>query len=618
MINIREKITAKKFDAIISLGADCLPALTFKTLGLADRYYPLDFLYRKQDKKYQLDMVIDFIKNDFKYFFNYDDLEFIVHKSDNNVEIHNNCTQYVFLHDLKTKDYSNDDLYKIKDKYNRRIARFYDTINNASSVLFIYMEKNNVKHISTDIFVQIWNVLCEKFPNTDINCVFFTHDRKFDKNEYKEHYLNDNVLHVQLNNDEQFTLRQNDGWWRNENLFRDLFLKYALLNKPYKINDKPKVSFLLPTYNSEKYLIQCMNSIFNQTFQDFEVLIVDDASTDATRQILESYQDERIRIIDGPNKGLAAALNVGIKEAKGEYIARIDADDIALPNRLEKQVNYLDNHKDISIVGSWQEHFGKYNSIHKAADDWQKLKIALIFRCDLCHSTLMLRKSDIIKYSLFYPEHSLQEDYELWCQAINHIKIANIPEILGMYRISGESITDAKLKELVKYEANIVVRNLREHFNIVLNKEDINLVMLRNNVYNSLSEEKQKQFEKKLKSLYEQIEQKNKEINFVSPEILRQELEYNWERICNHSSLISSPYCAKLSMQKEYKKIQIKLFCFVPIYSKEQKKGKISHKILGIPFLKIKNSQNGITSKYYFLGLPVLKISNKQSRKCDF
>ena len=104
----------------------------------------------------------------------------------------------------------------------------------------------------------------------------------------------------------------------------------------------PKVTILLPTRQSEKHLQETVKSILMQTFEDFELLVVDDASTDRTLPILREYRDERIRIIHGPEKGLASALNVGLKSAKGTYIARIDADDIMVPHRIATQVAFMD------------------------------------------------------------------------------------------------------------------------------------------------------------------------------------------------------------------------------------------------------------------------------------
>lgn len=171
----------------------------------------------------------------------------------------------------------------------------------------------------------------------------------------------------------------------------------------------PVVSVLMPTYNAEKYLKEAIDSILNQTFTDFEFLIIDDNSKDKTKKIIGKYNDKRIKLIKGPQKGLAAALNCGIKKAQGKYIARMDADDISLPARFEKQVNYLEAHPEITVLGTWQEHFGRWNFIHKAKATHEECKAELLFNCDLCHSTLMFRKEDFTKIICFIPKVPLKK-----------------------------------------------------------------------------------------------------------------------------------------------------------------------------------------------------------------
>lgn len=117
-------------------------------------------------------------------------------------------------------------------------------------------------------------------------------------------------------------------------------------------NISPKVSVVMSVYNGEKYLPETIDSILNQTFKDFEFIIINDGSTDKTAKILTSYDDPRIRIFNQENMGLTKSLNRAISLAKGEYIARMDADDISYPERLKKQVDYLNKNPDIGLVGS--------------------------------------------------------------------------------------------------------------------------------------------------------------------------------------------------------------------------------------------------------------------------
>jgi glycosyltransferase involved in cell wall biosynthesis len=117
---------------------------------------------------------------------------------------------------------------------------------------------------------------------------------------------------------------------------------------------KSRITVLMPVYNGEKYLREAIDSIFNQTFTDFEFLIVDDGSTDNSVEIINSYQNSRINLVkNDKNEGLVYTLNRGLSLAKGEYIARMDCDDISLPERLKKQIDFLDSNSEIAVVGTW-------------------------------------------------------------------------------------------------------------------------------------------------------------------------------------------------------------------------------------------------------------------------
>lgn len=147
----------------------------------------------------------------------------------------------------------------------------------------------------------------------------------------------------------------------------------------------PKVSILLPTHQSGAHLRETLDSIKAQTYQDYELLVVDDASTDQTLEILREYPDLRIQIIQGRNQGLADALNLGIKRAQGQYIARIDADDLMVPERLEKQVHFLDVHQNVIVCGGWQQYFGLSTFLHGSRLHLRNSAVqTCMFRCDLC------------------------------------------------------------------------------------------------------------------------------------------------------------------------------------------------------------------------------------------
>lgn len=198
----------------------------------------------------------------------------------------------------------------------------------------------------------------------------------------------------------------------------------------------PKVTVLMPVYNCEKYLRESIESILNQTFKDFEFLIINDGSSDKSAEIVESYKDNRINFVQNEkNIGLAASLNRGLDIAKGEYIARMDADDISLPERLEKQVRFMETNPQIGICGSWIKIFGDINYIGKYTKSHKNIISSLFTTCPLAHPTVIFRKELFNQYNLRYnPDFIVAQDYELWARASKHIVFENIQEVLLNYR----------------------------------------------------------------------------------------------------------------------------------------------------------------------------------------
>jgi glycosyltransferase involved in cell wall biosynthesis len=209
----------------------------------------------------------------------------------------------------------------------------------------------------------------------------------------------------------------------------------------------PTVSVLMPVHNGAQFLRESIDSILNQTFTDFEFLIIDDGSTDETTNIIASYTDPRIKNHRlEKNVGLPAALNSGLSLAKGTYIARMDADDISTRGRLETQVNFLNTHEEIGVVGSWARVFGTTSSyVWKNPKKPEDIKALLPFSCCLLHPTVMLRKSILEKNSLKYNEDFLSaQDYELWSKLWQRTEFANVPQVLLHYRVNDQSISHTK------------------------------------------------------------------------------------------------------------------------------------------------------------------------------
>ncbi len=205
-----------------------------------------------------------------------------------------------------------------------------------------------------------------------------------------------------------------------------------------------KLTVLMTVYNGEVYLRETIESILNQTYGDFKFLILDNASTDSSREIIRSYNDPRIELTAlAKNIGQVAALNRGLDMIATPLVARIDADDISLPRRFERQVAFMDRHPEIGVCGTHAIAFNGEEEIlwqHPVHHD--DIKVRLLFECCLVHPSVMMRKKFFDRGELRYNEqigHS--EDWELWQRASRHFHLANIPEVLVRYRVHGQSVS---------------------------------------------------------------------------------------------------------------------------------------------------------------------------------
>ena len=198
----------------------------------------------------------------------------------------------------------------------------------------------------------------------------------------------------------------------------------------------PKVSVLMPVYKTkEEYLRAAIESILKQTYEDFELLILDDCPEDDREAIVKSYKDKRIKYFQNEkNLGISASRNKLIAMAKGEYLAVFDHDDISLPTRLEKEVAYLDSHQDMGVVSCKVKTIIR-NRISKDPAEDKDIKLALMRNCVIPHPASMIRKSVLTENNIYYEEEfSPSEDYALWCRLIPYTKFHNLDEVLFWYR----------------------------------------------------------------------------------------------------------------------------------------------------------------------------------------
>ncbi|MFM7662518.1 MAG: glycosyltransferase family 2 protein [Bacteroidota bacterium] len=197
------------------------------------------------------------------------------------------------------------------------------------------------------------------------------------------------------------------------------------------MTNTPLVSVLMPVYNGEKYLKEAIDSILNQTFTDFEFLIINDGSTDTTEQIILSYEDPRIRYAKNEtNLKLIATLNKGIKLCKGRYIVRMDSDDISALDRIEKQVAFMEEHPDVGFSGTWFETFDEMGikGTSKYACEHDEICFKHLYQIHLSHGTAIFRKSILDKLNFqFDTEYAHAEDYDLFTRMSLETKLANLP-----------------------------------------------------------------------------------------------------------------------------------------------------------------------------------------------
>jgi len=207
----------------------------------------------------------------------------------------------------------------------------------------------------------------------------------------------------------------------------------------------PRVSVLMSVYNGARYLRDAVDSILGQTFTDFEFIIVDDGSTDETPAILNSYTDPRIvRLRNETNIGLTRSLNKGLVVARGEYVARQDADDVSLPRRLAKQVEFLDGHPVIGLVGSAYEEFYEDGRLQRAVQmplQPADIREQLFYGHCFCHGSAMARIRCLHAVGDYDEEYEVAQDRDLWLRLAERFDLANLPEVLYKLRISVGSVT---------------------------------------------------------------------------------------------------------------------------------------------------------------------------------
>jgi glycosyltransferase involved in cell wall biosynthesis len=216
--------------------------------------------------------------------------------------------------------------------------------------------------------------------------------------------------------------------------------------RPENFMRSPVISVVMSVYNGQKYLRESIDSILNQTYKNFEFTIINDGSEDNSLDMLLEYQtrDNRVLIVNQNNIGLTRSLNRGIKVAASEYIARQDADDISLPTRLEKQLNYMENHPEVAVIGCLGDIFNANGILQTSKAlkySREGIKRHLASKNLFMHGSAMMRKSCLAKVGFYREFFRHSQDYDLWLRLSQYFDIAILPEHLYQYRITAEAIS---------------------------------------------------------------------------------------------------------------------------------------------------------------------------------
>lgn len=310
----------------------------------------------------------------------------------------------------------------------------------------------------------------------------------------------------------------------------------------------------MPAYNAEKYIGEAIESILNQTYKDFEFIIINDGSIDRTEDIILSYDDPRIIYLKNKeNSGIVASLNNGLKQAKGQYVARMDADDISLPTRFEKQLQYMESNQHISVLGTSLILFGENVQEDKRifTSDYRKSKAELLFSPCVAHPTVMIRKEILDKNNIYYENQYFgMEDFAMWCKIAMVGEITSLSECLHYYRIHPQQITQNINNETRKRLFNLLDERMQLiKLNLEYNEKEIFMFYCLNE-FNQFDIEKIKVFINILKKIIE----KNKKYCFFDDVQLRNVIESAFIRCISNSKIsqdekkVAYSYASSLKM----------------------------------------------------------------------
>lgn len=307
-------------------------------------------------------------------------------------------------------------------------------------------------------------------------------------------------------------------------------------------DNQPLISVVMSNHNTPlNFLKKSINSILNQTYSNFEFIIVDDASTDDSVEIIKSFNDPRIKLIcNKQNLGLTRSLNKAFSICKGKYIARMDSDDVSFPKRFEKQLEFMENNKNTIVCGTWAEVIDEADNLrswefkHETIEDMDSYRIRLLFSNNplLLHPSAFFNRNLLLKYNISYDEqYEYAQDYQMWVNCSTHANCNTIQEYLLQYRTHRLAASESKRDMQDFYACQIIQKQLDSlHLTLTDETRPIHFRMLT----------RLKPYDSKTKQWIVTLIKANKKYKVYNQKKLKKILWYRWSEFCyeelSHSS----------------------------------------------------------------------------------